>query len=83
MTRPLSPAQTAIARLLALGYSNHEIAAQRGCSVKTIDTHRAAILHRLGVRNNVALARLAVREHWVPLDAAVEPVVLNHHVEGG
>ncbi len=71
-TARLTPTQRKVAELLALGYTCREIAERLGSHVKTIDTHRAAILLRLGLRNNVAIARFAVREAWVPLDASVD-----------
>lgn len=56
----LSPRQLETVRYLALGYTNREIAAATGISVKTIDTHRGAALKRLGLRGNADLARWAV-----------------------
>lgn len=58
----LSPRQREVAVLLAWGKTNREIADKIGASVKTVDSHRAAILRRLGLRNNVELCLLAIRQ---------------------
>lgn len=56
-----------VVRLLALGHKNCEIAAQLGISIKTVDTHRGHALAKLGVRNNVELARRALQVGLVTL----------------
>lgn len=53
----LTQRQRDVAELLAMGLNSHEIAATLEVSVKTIDTHRGAILKRLKLRNNAELAR--------------------------
>lgn len=54
-------------RKLAQGMSTSEIATDLGVSPKTADTHRANLLRKLGIRNNVDVARLALRHGLVPL----------------
>lgn len=54
-----------VLRLLANGYINREIAEQLGVGVKTIDTHRANLLRKLGLRHNVDLVRFAIRQRLV------------------
>lgn len=66
-TSLLSQRQKEVADLLALGFKNSEIADQLGISIKTIDTHRMMILKKLALRNNVDLARHALRQGWVQL----------------
>jgi len=63
----LTAREAEVAGYLAVGATNHEIAETCGISIKTVDTHRAHILDKLGVRNNVELARHALREGWVTL----------------
>lgn len=53
----LSPREEQVAELLALGHKCREIAEKLGVSTQTIDTHRAHILKKLGLRNVVELAR--------------------------
>jgi DNA-binding NarL/FixJ family response regulator len=61
----LSKRETEVLRLLALGYSNKEIAASLEISVKTVETHRANGMEKLGLRNRVALVRFAMDQGWL------------------
>jgi len=69
----LTPRELAVAGSLALGLKNSEIAEELHISVKTVDTHRAHVLKKLGLRGNVDLARLAIREGIVS-----NPAAANH-----
>jgi DNA-binding NarL/FixJ family response regulator len=51
-----------VVKLLAEGRGNQEIASELGISVKTVETHRAAIMRKLGFRSIVDLVRYAIRE---------------------
>jgi DNA-binding NarL/FixJ family response regulator len=62
---PLTRRQREIVRLLATGKSNKEVATALGISSKTVETHRAAIMRKLGLRSIAALVRYAVREHVI------------------
>lgn len=62
----LTPRETAVARLLAVGVTNGGIAKLLDISQKTVDTHRLHILKKLGAANNVVLARMALADHFVP-----------------
>ena len=50
-----------IVQLLAEGKSSKEIAAILGISVRTVETHRAAIMKKLGLKSFSELIRYAVR----------------------
>lgn len=68
---PLTAREIEVAKMIALGYDCDEIAAVLEISVKTYDCHRRIIMHKLGIAdagtNKVArLARIAIREGWVP-----------------
>lgn len=63
----LTEREMQVATLLAVGDTNHEIAKKLRITVKTFDTHRGHLLKKLSLRNNVELARLALREGWVSL----------------
>jgi len=52
---------------LALGLSNREIAEALDISIKTVDTFRTQVMKRMGTRNNVELARLAIAEGFVEM----------------
>ncbi|MFI6296502.1 LuxR C-terminal-related transcriptional regulator [Nonomuraea sp. NPDC050790] len=51
----LTPQQLAVARLLALGKTNRQIARELTLSVKTVEYHISHTYRRLGVTNRVAL----------------------------
>lgn len=54
-----------VLRLIAIGYSNKEIAQQLDLSVKTVEVHKANATHKLGLRGRVEIVRYAVREGWL------------------
>lgn len=51
-----------IVQVLASGKSNKEAAHLLGISIKTVETHRAAVMRKLGFKSIVELVRYAVRE---------------------
>ena len=53
---------------LAKGKSNKEIAFILNLSVKTVDTHRAQIMDRLGIRDLAGLVLYALRRGIIKLD---------------
>jgi DNA-binding NarL/FixJ family response regulator len=61
----LTPREAEVLRLLALGYSNKEIASTLSISVKTVETHRASGMSRLGLSSRAALVRFAMAEGWL------------------
>jgi DNA-binding CsgD family transcriptional regulator len=56
----LSPRERELLPLLAGGLSQRELAAQLGVTVKTIETYRTRIGHKLGVSNRAGLIRFAL-----------------------
>jgi DNA-binding NarL/FixJ family response regulator len=64
-TSPLTRRQREIVRLLASGSSNKEVATALSISIKTVQTHRAAIMRKLGFRSIANLVRYAVRERVI------------------
>jgi DNA-binding NarL/FixJ family response regulator len=62
----LTPRERETVQLLADGKSNKEVAAALGISVKTVETHRATIMRKLGFSAFSELVRFAVRNHIVP-----------------
>jgi DNA-binding NarL/FixJ family response regulator len=58
---PLTPRELEVLKLIAEGKSSREIAELLVVSVKTVERHRADILHRLGLRDRVDLTRYAIR----------------------
>ncbi|MEA3244885.1 MAG: response regulator transcription factor [Gemmatimonadota bacterium] len=58
----LTPRQTEVLALLADGLSTKQAATALGISVKTVETHRGAVMERLGIRDLPGLVRHAMRE---------------------
>jgi DNA-binding NarL/FixJ family response regulator len=65
----LTARQREVLRLVAGGKSTKEIAFLLNLSVKTVETHRAQIMDRLGIRDVAGLVRYALRTGLVPPDA--------------
>jgi DNA-binding NarL/FixJ family response regulator len=65
---PLTERQHEVLRLLALGYATKEIAFQLQLSAKTVETHRAQIMVRLGIRDVAGLVVYAIRHGIISLD---------------
>jgi DNA-binding NarL/FixJ family response regulator len=61
----LTPREREIVQLLAEARSNKEVAATLGISVKTVETHRASIMRKLGITSIVDLVHYAIRNHLV------------------
>jgi DNA-binding NarL/FixJ family response regulator len=57
----LTPRETEVVKLVAEGYSNHEISEELVISEKTVQRHRANILGKLGMHDRVELTRYAIR----------------------
>jgi DNA-binding NarL/FixJ family response regulator len=57
--RPLSARETEILRLLALGYTNPEMANTLHLSVRTVEGYRSSIQQKLGLRSRAELAAFA------------------------
>ena len=56
----LSPREVEVLRLIALGHTNAEIAEQLFLSVRTVETHRAHIQHKLDRTTRAELVRFAL-----------------------
>jgi DNA-binding NarL/FixJ family response regulator len=61
----LSEREGEVVRLVALGYSNKEIAARLELSVKTVETYKARSLEKLGLHSRADLVRYALRCGWL------------------
>ena len=61
----LTPRQLEILKLIAKGQTAKEIAFDLGLSIKTVETHRAQIMERLGIRDVPKLVLYAVRHGLV------------------
>ena len=61
----LSDRESEVLRLIALGYSNKEIAARLSLSVKTIEVHKANAMRKLNLTSRIDLVRYAVFQGWL------------------
>ncbi|RME44035.1 MAG: DNA-binding response regulator [Chloroflexi bacterium] len=59
---PLTPRELEVLSLIARGYKNQEIAEELVISVKTVETHKANIKEKLGIRAQADLVRYALRK---------------------
>jgi two-component system response regulator NreC len=57
---PLSGREHEVLRLLALGHTNHEIAKLLFLSIRTVETHRARIVQKLGLKSRAEIVRYAL-----------------------
>jgi DNA-binding NarL/FixJ family response regulator len=62
---PLTPRETDVLKLIAEAHTSREIADALVISVKTVESHRANILAKLGMRDRVELTRYAIRRGLV------------------
>jgi DNA-binding NarL/FixJ family response regulator len=60
LTEPLSERERDVMFMLALGYTNQEVAEQLYISVRTVDTHRAHLMRKLNLRTRAELVLYAL-----------------------
>lgn len=65
----LTPRQREILQLIAEGHSTKEIASRLNISVKTVESHRALLMERLGIHDVAGLTLFAVRAGLVARDS--------------
>ena len=61
-----TPRELEIIRLVTEGKANKEIAAMLGIAVRTVETHRANIMHKLRLHSSADLVRHAIRLGLLP-----------------
>ena len=60
LDEPLSERERDVMFMLALGYTNHEVADHLYISVRTVDTHRAHLMRKLNLRTRAELVLYAL-----------------------
>ena len=60
LTEPLSERERDVMFMLALGYTNQEVAEQLYLSVRTVDTHRAHLMRKLNLRTRAEMVLFAL-----------------------
>jgi DNA-binding NarL/FixJ family response regulator len=64
----LSQREREVLQLLAEGKTSREIALSLNLGAKTVESHRAQIMDKLGIRTVAELTKFAIREGLTPLD---------------
>jgi DNA-binding NarL/FixJ family response regulator len=62
---PLTPREREVVKLIAEAYTNRQIAETLKVSEKTVESHRANVLSKLGMSDRVELVRYAIRRGLV------------------
>jgi DNA-binding NarL/FixJ family response regulator len=62
---PLTGREVQVLQMLAGGMSNKEIAPAMGLSIRTVESHRNHIMHKMKFNNFSDLMRFAIRNHLV------------------
>jgi DNA-binding NarL/FixJ family response regulator len=68
ITEGLTNRENEILSLIASGKSNQEVADALFISTKTVETHKANILEKLGLRNTAELVKYAIKNNIISLD---------------
>jgi len=63
----LTPRERGVVQLIAEGYSNKQTANILNISLKTVETHRAAVMRKLEISSSASLVRYAIRNKIVEL----------------
>ena len=61
----LSDREDEVMRLIARGHTNREIAARLELSVKTVETHKARAMEKLGLQSRADIVGYAIRWGWL------------------
>jgi two-component system, NarL family, response regulator NreC len=62
---PITERESDVLRLIAIGHSNKEVAAQLNISVKTVEVHKANAMKKLGLAGRVDLIRYGMLQGWL------------------
>jgi DNA-binding NarL/FixJ family response regulator len=61
----LSKREEAVLQFIALGFLSKEIAARLGISIKTVETHKANAMLKLGMKSRIDIVRYAMLQGWL------------------
>jgi DNA-binding NarL/FixJ family response regulator len=64
----LTERERGVLNLMAEGCTNIQIAARLFISVRTVETHRANVMHKIGLRSQTDVVRYALRRGIIPPD---------------
>jgi two-component system response regulator NreC len=68
----ITPREVQVIRLLALGRVNKEVASDLGITVRTVETHRAKIMDKLGIHLIAELVHYAIRKNLIPVSDGLQ-----------
>jgi DNA-binding NarL/FixJ family response regulator len=63
--KTLSKREEAVLRCVALGFLTKEIAANLNISIKTVETHKANAMSKMGMKNRIDIVRYAMLQGWL------------------
>ena len=61
----VSDREESVLRSMALGYSNKEIAAELGISIRTVEVHKTNAMRKLGLKGRIDVVRYALLNGWL------------------
>jgi DNA-binding NarL/FixJ family response regulator len=61
----LSKREEDVVRFVALGFLSKEIATQLGISIKTVETHKANAMSKMGMKSRIDIVRYAMLQGWL------------------
>lgn len=68
IAKGLTARESEVLELIASGKTNQEVADSLFISIKTVETHKANILDKLGLRNMTELIKYAIKNNIIQLD---------------
>lgn len=72
---PLTPRETQVLQLIAQGYTNRQTAEVLSISARTVESHRANLMDKLGLRGRVDLVRYAQKHGLLALPDLQSPTL--------
>ncbi len=72
MDSRITPREVQVIRRLALGRVNKEVALDLGITVRTVETHRAKIMDKLGIHLIAELVHYAIRNNIIPVSDSLQ-----------
>jgi DNA-binding NarL/FixJ family response regulator len=63
--RKLSKREEAVLRFVALGFLSKEIAADLNISIKTVETHKANAMNKMGLKNRIDIVHYTMLQGWL------------------
>ena len=61
----LTPREQEVLKMVAWGHTNKEIASILGITVKTVETHKANVMEKLGISSRAELVRYVMAQGWL------------------